>query len=87
MSALEKVIAVISAETGAGQVSASTRLDSLGLDSLEFVCLMQAIQNTVADVPDGEWASMETVGDIAEACDKALDPGYTWLSKSNEISG
>jgi acyl carrier protein len=79
MTTLEKVIAVIFSETGTDGITRDTRLDSLGLDSLEFVCLMKEIQETVADVPDAEWARMETVGEIAEACDKTLDPGYTWL--------
>lgn len=43
---LEKVIEIVSRETG-GDVNADTRLDSLGLDSLEFVCLIQAIQSEV----------------------------------------
>jgi acyl carrier protein len=70
MNTLEKVIAVVGRETGA-DIEASTRLDSLNIDSLEFVCLMQTIQGEVADVPDSEWAAIETVNDIAEACDRS----------------
>lgn len=66
---LEKVIEIVSRETG-GEVNADTRLDSLGLDSLEFVCLIQAIQSEVVDVPEEEFVNIETVDGIAKVCEK-----------------
>jgi len=68
LSTLEKVISVVSRETGK-EVHENTFLDALGLDSLEFVCLMQAIQKEVADVPDAEFVKINTVGGIARACE------------------
>lgn len=70
MTILDKVISVVSRETGVRALDASTPLDSLGLDSLEFVCLMQAIQGEVADIPDSDWAAINTVGEIAAACER-----------------
>jgi acyl carrier protein len=74
MTTLEKVIKVVAQETGRdpASLSESTFLDSLGLDSLEFVCLMQAIQNEIANVPDEQWANLNTVGGIARACEAKL---------------
>lgn len=71
MSILEKVIEIVSRETG-GDVNADTRLDSLGLDSLEFVCLIQAIQSEVVDVPEEEFVNIETVDGIAKVCEHYL---------------
>lgn len=55
-----------------GDVNADTRLDSLGLDSLEFVCLIQAIQAEVVDVPEEEFVNINTVEDIAKVCERYL---------------
>lgn len=66
---LEKVIEIVSRETG-GNVNADTRLDSLGLDSLEFVCLIQAIQSEVVDVPEEEFVNIETVDGVVKVCEK-----------------
>ena len=42
-------------------------LDSLGLDSLEFVSLIQAIEKEFScDIPDSEFARINTVRDILE---------------------
>lgn len=74
MSTLEKVIKVVAQETGREESSlnAATFLDSLGLDSLEFVNLMLAIQNSVSNVPDEKWATLNTIGGIAQACELCL---------------
>lgn len=63
------MIEIVSRETG-GDVNADTRLDSLGLDSLEFVCLIQAIQSEVVDVPEEEFVNINTVEDIAKVCER-----------------
>lgn len=72
MSTLEKVIAIVSRETGE-DVNADTRLDSLGLDSLEFVCLIQAIQSEVVDVPEEEFVNINTPEEIVKVCEHYLN--------------
>lgn len=72
MTTLEKVIAVVSRETGAENLQESTFLDSLGLDSLEFLSLMQAIEKDIAPIPDVEWIGLNTVHSIVQACERHL---------------
>lgn len=69
---IERIIAIVAKETDKQMsgISAETRLDSLGIDSLEFVCLMQVIQREIGDIPEAEWAGLETVGDVAAACER-----------------
>jgi acyl carrier protein len=55
------VCRVVEDETGQS-VEWDTRIDSLGLDSLDFLNLM-----VVCGVPDDKVAGLETVGDIADA--------------------
>jgi acyl carrier protein len=58
------VCAVIEQETGQ-RVTPETRLDAMGLDSLDFLNLMVA-----CSVPDEKVADLNTVGDIIHAvCD------------------
>lgn len=61
---------IVARETGA-DINENSRLDNLGLDSLEFVSLMVALQD-IATIPDQEWVSLNTVRDIAEACERHL---------------
>jgi acyl carrier protein len=71
LKTLQKVIEIVGRETGAPNILVSTRLDALGLDSLEFVALMVALQD-IATIPDEEWVALNTVKDIAEACERHL---------------
>jgi acyl carrier protein len=66
---IEKVIEVVAAEVGRdpSELSAETRLDSLGMDSLEFVALMLSVAEEIAPIPDEKWVRIETIGDIAQA--------------------
>jgi acyl carrier protein len=55
------IITFVECESGK-LVTRETRLDSLGLDSLEFLNLM-----LLCGVPDEKVAALETVGDICDA--------------------
>lgn len=72
MNTLKKVIEIVKQETGA-EVNADTALESLGLDSLEFVELMLAIAKDCADIPDAHWGELNTVGDMAQACELQIN--------------
>lgn len=64
---LEKLRSLIEEQTGKADIGASTRLDSLGIDSLEFLSLMLEIQREFDRIiPDSEWPNLHTVGDILE---------------------
>lgn len=66
MNRLEKVKQIIAEELGCENVSGETTLEDLGVDSLEFVSLMQAIGRELGEIPEEKWAQIETVGDIAD---------------------
>jgi acyl carrier protein len=53
---------LISEETGAANVTVETKLEDLGIDSLDFIDLMLKL-----NVPDAKIAGLETVGDILKA--------------------
>ncbi len=59
------LIGVVEAESGKKGLTLSSRLDELGLDSLEFVELMLEVSRVFKDIPDAEWSQLETIGDIA----------------------
>lgn len=64
MNIHETVCAVIERETGE-KVDSNTSLDSLPVDSLEFMELLITIGNEIGkEVPDGKIGQMQTVGDI-----------------------
>lgn len=68
MTTLERVLSVISRETGAGQLTVETSIDSLGLDSLEFVSLLLEIEKELGKNPDEDKVSgVETIGDLIKA--------------------
>jgi len=68
MTTLEKVLSIVSRETGAGKLTAETSIDSLGLDSLEFVSLLQEIEKELGKNPDDEKVlGVETIGDLIKA--------------------
>lgn len=62
MDGIQHVCEVIKRETGEN-VAPETLLDSLKLDSLEFMDLLVAI----GEVPDNKIGALKTVRDIAEA--------------------
>lgn len=63
----DTVFSVIERET-AQKVNRTTSLDSLNLDSLEFMNLLLEIGSaTGKEVPDSKLGDLHTVGDIVEA--------------------
>jgi acyl carrier protein len=71
MTTSEQVCAVIERET-AQTVDESTRLDSLEVDSLEFVNLLLEVGNeTGKEVPPEKWGDLHTVADIVRELDAA----------------
>lgn len=71
MTTLEKLQHIIQRDFDVSDVSLETPLTTIGMDSLEFVALMQAVENeTGRAIPESSWAAINTVGDIAAAMDK-----------------
>ena len=68
-SVTELLIKLVAEETGRrpDQVTCSTSLEDLGIDSLEFVELIQTIEKKFKTIPKERWGSLDTVGDIAKA--------------------
>jgi len=69
-SVTELLIEFIAEETGTRPdvVTCATSLADLGVDSLEFVELIQSIERKFkAIIPREKWGSLDTVGDIAKA--------------------
>jgi len=63
----EQLLTVIAQETGAkaSDILASTRLDSLVADSLEFLSLVSAVENAFNfKIPDKRYTEVQTVGDL-----------------------
>jgi acyl carrier protein len=61
---MELLISIIEAETGQ-KVSPETSIDTLGLDSLEFMQLLLAIENEAKiEIPESRIVELMTVGDI-----------------------
>lgn len=66
------LIKVIEEETDASGVSLETRLDSIVKDSLEFLCVVQAVENAFGfKIPDKKYTEVQTVGDLC-----SLIPDY-----------
>lgn len=63
-SSLCNVIAVVAVESGKPEssITADSKLEDLGMDSLDFVALMQAL-----DIPDAKWQGIVTVADVLKA--------------------
>ena len=70
MEALQKtedLLALIQQETGKTDVELDADLDSLGIDSLDFVSLMQAIEEKFkVEIPVESYGQITTVRDIRE---------------------
>ena len=75
MDDLRKVREIIANELGLSPeiIGADTVLEELGIDSLEFVSLMQAIGKEIAEIPESKWERLRTVGDIARATSPISD--------------
>lgn len=59
-------LAFVSEETGI-PCDEATAIDVLGLDSLDFLSLLQSIGEKFKEVPDAKIAGLNTVGDILKA--------------------
>lgn len=64
----DRLIQLIEQETAKSGITLSTTLDDLGIDSLEFIQLLQTIETEgIGRVPDSKIAHIETVGDLVKA--------------------
>jgi acyl carrier protein len=64
----EKLAKIVTLETGCEHVMPETRLDELGIDSLELLGLLLAVESGFGvTVPQEKIPTLETVGDIAAA--------------------
>lgn len=63
---LEKLAELIKSETGAA-VTAETKIEELGIDSLEFLDLLLVIERELGKVPDEKLPYIGTVGALADA--------------------
>jgi acyl carrier protein len=63
VNTIDKIKQLISQELGRN-VEAETTMEELGLDSLEFVALMQAVSKETGDIPESRWEEVKTVGDL-----------------------
>lgn len=66
---LQQVIDIVEDETGCESVTPETRMESLGMDSLDFLALI-----TRLNIPDALVANMEKVHDLWMANDAAMSP-------------
>ncbi len=63
----EKLIALIESETGFKGAMDSTPIDALGIDSLDFICLLQMIRVELGPISNDAATSAQTVGDLIAA--------------------
>jgi len=67
-SKTELLLEIVRSETGWGDVSLDSELDSLGIDSLDFVSLLHAVEEAFRGVvfDAADFARIETVRDIRD---------------------
>lgn len=63
----EKLIALIESETGVANVTESTPIEALGVDSLDYISLIQTIRSDIGTVSIDKATSAQTVGDLMAA--------------------
>jgi acyl carrier protein len=63
----EKILLLIRRETGIEDVTDSTRIEALGIDSLEFVSILQEIRNRIGKVSTKDAVEAGTVGELIAA--------------------
>lgn len=63
----QRVIDVVEGETGRTDITVETRIDSLGMDSLDFLEFIQCIREEIGPVTTNQMVNAETVGDIIRA--------------------
>lgn len=57
---------IVMEETGAKQLSEAMTFSELGVDSLDFVSMMQAIEKEFGPIPKANVIGVETVGNLIE---------------------
>jgi acyl carrier protein len=59
------VLQIVCRETGSNDVTPTTSLDELGLDSLEFIDLLVTVSTeTGVEIPQANYATINTVNDL-----------------------
>ena len=66
---LIRLIAVVSEETGipVEQLSLSTKIEALGVDSLEFIVLIRALEEQFGKLNEQDVVRAQTVGDLLDS--------------------
>ena len=64
LSTFDRVREVVERETGQSPIERTTRLDSLGMDSLDFMSLLAALKE-IDNIPQERYMDVETVGELA----------------------
>lgn len=63
----ESLLALVCRETAKSSVELDDEIDSLGIDSLEFINLIQAIEAEFGcSIPDEDYAQINTIRDLRE---------------------
>lgn len=62
------VLTLVAREVGAEveSLSLETRLEALGIDSLEFLCLMLCVNKEIGTLPETRYHALNTIGDIVK---------------------
>lgn len=63
----EKLISIIERENDCTGVTESSTFESLGLDSLDFILIINEIRNEIGPISDADARKCETVGDLLRA--------------------
>lgn len=61
------VMRIVMEESGEKEITAASRLDEIGIDSLEFVSLIQRIEEEFGPLPKEMKLKIETVQDLIAA--------------------
>jgi acyl carrier protein len=65
MESENKILSIVEEEAQQSGLTLETRFDELALDSLEFVEVMVRVTAECGvDIPDEDWAKLETIGDL-----------------------
>jgi acyl carrier protein len=66
---VQKVLAIVveEADVPADSITLETTFVDLGVDSLDFLCIINRIRNEVGPIPDSVMGSIEKVIDLAAA--------------------
>ena len=70
---LEKILAIVADELGSplDKVTPDLKFSQSGIDSLEFVVLVQAMEDAFWKIPDARWAHIDSPQDIERELEAA----------------